>query len=425
MRAFRQELTTSFQREGRVLAALVDALATTPQAHSITELSLSPWFGQGWGSLYKALDRGRIDRVRLRCMLAQFHPRPAEGQRLELGLDMTPVLRPCAATLADRTWTHVANAPLGATPVQPGWAFVSCVQLPPTPSAAVYPLEWRRIPSHQTPLAASAQVLQDVVTLLPERPLVKADREYGTAEFLLLIADLPIDVLLRTRKNVVLARPAPPPTGTRGRPRLDGPRFRASDSTTHGPPDAVWSSPDGRVAVAAWHQMHFKKARQVPVTLYQVTRSHARDTARDPRVSWFLGRGPIPLAQVVPWYHGRFSHEHGHRFLKQQLLWATPRLRTPDRFQTWTDVVILTQALLVLAQPLVPTHWRPWDARTRPATLTHVRRSLAAIWPHIAPVPSPPKPRGKSAGRRPGFHPLPAPKHPTIRKHPKKPRKAG
>lgn len=51
LRAFRQELTTSFQREGTVLAALVDALATTPQVRSIAELSLSPWFGQGRGSL--------------------------------------------------------------------------------------------------------------------------------------------------------------------------------------------------------------------------------------------------------------------------------------------------------------------------------------------------------------------------------------
>jgi hypothetical protein len=42
------------------------------------------------------------------------------------------------------------------------------------------------------------------------------------------------------------------------------------------------------------------------------------------------------LEQVRPWYRRRFSHEHGYRFLKQDLLWTTAHLRTPEQVERWS-----------------------------------------------------------------------------------------
>src|SRR5271166_595768 len=109
--ALRRAIGSCLCRETRVLQALVDALVTAPRATPLIELSQSPCFPYGWASIYKALARGHIDRVRLRRVLVAHRPVLAPGQRLCLGIDLTPVLRPNAATLADRTLTHVANTP--------------------------------------------------------------------------------------------------------------------------------------------------------------------------------------------------------------------------------------------------------------------------------------------------------------------------
>jgi hypothetical protein len=63
--------------------------------------------------------------------------------------------------------------------------------------------------------------------------------------------------------------------------------------------------------------------------------------ARDPKESWFLwiAENSIPLQQVTPGYKGRYGQEHGYRFQKQALLWSQSRLRTPEQFERWTQVV--------------------------------------------------------------------------------------
>ena len=59
--------------------------------------------------------------------------------------------------------------------------------------------------------------------------------------------------------------------------------------------------------------------------------------ARDPKISWFVWKGErsAPLAQISPTYRLRYSHEHGYRFDKQEVLWDVPRLSTPERTERW------------------------------------------------------------------------------------------
>jgi hypothetical protein len=88
--------------------------------------------------------------------------------------------------------------------------------------------------------------------------------------------------------------------------------------------------------VACWHTLHFARARQAIVSVIRVTR-HAADTKRDPKVSWFVFRGQTrpPLPALSPLYGRRYSAAHGYRVDKQDWLWETPRLRTPEQFQHW------------------------------------------------------------------------------------------
>jgi hypothetical protein len=164
--------------------------------------------------------------------------------------------------------------------------------------------------------------------------------------------------------------------------------------------------------------LHYKQCRQVTVTVIRVTRHGATGKKRDPRVSWFvwLGVELLPLADVWPTYRRRYSQEHGFRFEKQDLLWTAPRLRTPEQFQRWTDIVAAARNQLVLARNAVAAQRYPWEAQQRAATPRQVRRAMNQILAQLGTPTQPPQPRGKSSGRRCGAKVKPAPRYPVVSK---------
>jgi hypothetical protein len=119
---------------------------------------------------------------------------------------------------------------------------------------------------------------------------------------------------------------------------------QCKDESSHGKPDETWegaNSKGARVEVRCWKHLHLRPARWVEVSAIQIIRHGATGRARDPKISWFVWQGdlPAPLAKVSPMYRLRYSHEHGYRFDKQELLWDIPRLSTPERTERWTQVV--------------------------------------------------------------------------------------
>jgi len=418
---FRQEAYRCFRRAADALFEVVDALLTEDRARSFVELSQAPSCQRQWPSLYAALSDGRIDRAALRRLFVRTLPRPVAGTRLVLGLDTSPIHRPAAPTLADRTLVYSPNLPAGTTPVRPGWSFSTVAVLPDPPSSWTYVLDNARVPSTATATTVGARQLATLLPLLAERPLLLGDGHYGSAAWVVATARLPCDQLLRTKRDRVLYRPAPPRTGKRGAPKKDGARFKGSDPTTHGSPDAEWAGTDAAghaLTVTAWTGLHLKSCRDVAITVLRVTRAGAAGTARDPHESWFwwLGGDLPPLATVPNLYARRFGLEHGDRFDKQALLWEAPRLRTPARFQRWTDLVALAHNHLVLARPQATVSHRPWEAITRPVTPPQVRRAMGRILVQVGTPARPPRPRGKSPGRAPGTVVPPAPRYPVIRK---------
>jgi hypothetical protein len=74
LQTFRRSLYECFHRRRDALFELTDAiLAADGAAPSPAHLSLQASHRRGWGSLYAALDRGRIDDQALRKLLAH-HP---------------------------------------------------------------------------------------------------------------------------------------------------------------------------------------------------------------------------------------------------------------------------------------------------------------------------------------------------------------
>ena len=422
LKQFRHAIYPCFLKAQDALFETCDALLTEPAARTYVELSLSPRFTRQWPSLYAALKDGRIDRAMLQRMQAHHAPLPSTSQRLLLGADSTGIARPESPTARDRTYLYVHNLAKGHAPATVGWSFSSIVVLPETPSSWTYVLDNQRIPSTTTAGQMAAEQLGAVVPHLPERPLLVADRYYGSAKFVSATAEVDCDKLLRIPGNRVFYRPAPRRRKhQRGASKKDGAPFRCKDARTHRKPSASWQGTDDqghKLEVAAWAGLHYKQCRAVTLTVLRVIRHGASGKKRDPRVSWFIwvGRTLIPLSQVWKTYRRRYGQEHGFRFDKQDLLWLEPHVRTPDQFQRWTDLVAIGRNQLVLARPEAHAQCQPWDVSGRPVTPRQVRRSMGAILTKLGTPARSPQLRGKSPGRARGAKIKSAPRYKVVYK---------
>lgn len=426
---FRRTLYGCFRQAGDALMNIVDALLTETPARSLVELSLSPFFTRRWPSLYEAFQDADIDRAGLQQLFAQYAPLPPPGERMVLGGDASSILRVESKTAQDRAYVHASNLPEGTKPVRPGWQFSTLAVLPQKHSSWTYILENRRIPSAATQAEVMVAQLAEVLPLLPGRPLWLGDGYYGSYVFLELVADLPCEVLARFAKNRVLYREPLPQACRRGHPTWHGERFACNDPSTQGTPDACFEGQDekGRkIEVACWHGLHFKKARHVNVSAIRVTRHGAADTKRDPRVSWFVFRGQEmpPLAEIPALYARRYSLEHGYRVDKQDLLWETPRLRTPQQFEHWTNLVACVRNQLFLSRDLAGAMRQAWESKERANTPAQVRRCMGRIIAELGTPARVCRPRGNASGWPAGRPRKAAPTYPVVYKASAKPQKA-
>ena len=428
LQSFRQALYACFTRAADALFDVCDALLTDPSARSFVELSQAASFQRSWPSLYEALEDGQIDRSALLRLFATALPQQLLGTRVLLGLDTSSILRPDAVTSADRTLVYRPNLPKDATPVEAGWSFSTLVVLPDPVSSWTYVLDNRRVPSTETADTIGVQQVRASLPLLAARcgrPILVLDRHYSSALWVVASADLPTDQLIRARRDRVLYRAPGARTGKRGAPRKDGARFQGSDPTSLDSPAGDWNGSDAQgrpVRVSVWDGLHLRKARSVAITAVRIIRAQAHDTKRDPREAWFwwLGDALPSLAELATVYPRRFGQEHGYRFDKQDLLWATVRVRTPEQMERWTDVVAAVRNQLVLARAQAEAVRRPWEGRTRAATPRQVRRAMGRIIAQLGTPARRPQPRGKARGRATGAVIKRAERYAVIRKSPPK-----
>lgn len=402
---FRHSAYACFSRAADALMNVTDALLTETRARSLAELSLSPFFTRRWPSLYAAFQDAKIDRAALQKLFAHHAPLPAEGERLVVGGDASSILRVQSPTARDRTYVHAANLPEGTKPVRPGWQFSELAILPAEQSSWAYVLDNRRIQSTATQGQVMIAQMRESVARLMRRFLFLGDGYYGSETFRLGTADIDCDVLVRFAKNRVLYREPEAVTGKpkRGRPKEHGAAFKLKDPATYGQPNQSFEGTDAagqRIEVRCWHNLHFRKAKKHPLTLIQVIRHGAQDTRRDPKVSWFLfwGQDLPALPEIPVLYARRYNLEHAYRTTKQNLLWETPRLRTPEQFSHWTDVVSLVRNQLFLARDLVAAQRQPWERICGLRTPEQVRRGMGRIIARLGTPARVCQPRGYSQG---------------------------
>lgn len=403
LKQVRQQMYESFDRSAAALFNLCDALLSEPQARSLAELSLSPFFARTWSSVYEALQDGRINEEALRAVWAEALLSDGEGP-IWLGLDSSSIERKEAACSEDRSLIYVPNLPHAAKPVSVGWQYSTLMLLPEQPGSGIGILDQRRIPTDSTAIATGIAQLQALKPHLKRRAILLADRWYATARFACACQSLGIAALIRLKRNRRLYRAAAPRLpGQRGAPRKHGELWQGSRPETLGQADAVWEGSDAQgnlVRVSCWHHLHFRETPEVEVSAICVWREGAQQTKRDPRESWFLwlGEEAIALGEVATVYQRRYSQEHGYRFLKQDLLWTRAHVRTPEQFDRWSWLVAgaCNQLLLLKQQGLALR--RPWESKQRPLTPRQVRRVTPGILVQLGTPAPAPKPRGKAPG---------------------------
>src|SRR5947199_4810105 len=429
LQAFRHGMYRCFGNAKDALCNLVDALSSEAAARSFPELSFSPFFERSWASLYEALEDGQIDAQRLRQLFVDVASLPEAGEIVFLGVDTSNLYRPEAETAQNRTLLPMANLPKHTHAASPGWVMSHVVLLPTHAGQGTFILDTARVASTELATEVAARQLRAVVALLRARglhPIILGDRWYACAPFLTRLADVEACCLLRVKSNRVFSRPAPARLpGQLGDSRKDWERFQCRDESSHGEADETWEGLDAkgaRIEVRCWNHLHLRTARWLEVSVIQIIRYGASGKARDPKSSWFVWKGECcaPLAEISPTYRLRYSHEHGYRFDKQELLWDEPRLSTPQRTERWTHIVACAHNLLVLARPLTEGCYRPWETRSSVPTLTQVRRAMPTLLHQLGTPARAPQQRGKAPGRAKGFHPKPRTRHPVIRKTSKK-----
>jgi hypothetical protein len=216
------------------LFELTDSLLCTDgPVKTLVGLALAPEHRRGHGALYGALNRGRIEVARLRRVLASVPlPQAADG-RLVLAVDVSPWLRPDAATSDARSFCHAYGRGENKHLMIPGWPSSWIVALETGRSSWTATLDAVRLRPGDDLAAVTADQVRDLVGRLITAgqwhegdPLVwiVVDAGYDVMRLSYLLRDLPDELLGRLRSDRAMRRPAPPrvydPKG--GRPPKHG-----------------------------------------------------------------------------------------------------------------------------------------------------------------------------------------------------------
>ncbi|MCA2219591.1 transposase [Wangella sp. NEAU-J3] len=431
--ALRREVHRCLTMRADALFELVDALLCGDRpVGSLVELSLAGEHRRSHGSLYAALNQGRINVDRLRTALSAVAvPRAADG-RIVLAVDVTCWLRPEAHTSPQRVLCHTYGRGKDTHIGVPGWPYSVVTALETGRSSWTAPLDARRLAPGDDAATVTAGQLRDVVERLisagqyqPGDPdiWIVADAGYDGPRLAFLLADLPVKVLVRMRSDRVLRRAAPPRMpGTTGRPPRHGGEFIFGDPASWGTPDAATTTDTrlyGTATARAWHRLHPRLTHRTAwasehgplpiiegtVILLSVERLPSGATAKP---VWLWWSHPTATTSEVDlaWqaFLRRFDIEHTFRMLKQTLGWTRPKLRDPAAADRWTWLVLTAYTQLRLARTAVADLRRPWE-RPAPAerlTPARVRRAFRHLRGKTSSPAAAPKPSRPGPGRPPG-----------------------
>jgi hypothetical protein len=442
-RAFRSSFYECLHRRADALFELTDAILTAEPVPSPVHLSLQPSHRRGWGSLYAALSRGRIDAEALRDLLAHHHLLTGSKKTPVFAVDVSVWDRCDAESSPERGYYYHPSRHSAGQPIVAGWAYQFIARLNFVRESWTAPVDVERLrPAQDANEVAAEQVKAFVRRSSKEEavPLFVFDAGYDPVKVQQGLEGYPCQILLRLRAGRrFYADPsvAGPPALT-GRPRRHGPKMKCADPSTWPDPSTEYTCEDagyGAVRVRAWANLHPKVRMHegrgsrgpLPIVrgtlvLVEVERLPHGERRREARVLWLWWHGPdgeAPDLELI-WraYIRRFDLEHTFRFLKQTLGWTTPRVRHPEQADRWTWLVVAAYTQLRLARACVADRRLPWERRYDPGRLTPIRvhRVVSALLPKLGTPAKPPKPCGRSPGRPKGSLSGRSKRYPAVKK---------
>lgn len=436
MRRFRQAVYGCFTRWPDTLFEMIDALlCRSGRLESLPYLTLEPELRRGHGSVYAALATGQVDTDALGRVLASAI-QPEFG--LVFAVDASGWPRPDAEHTAERTMNYDARKDTGGRSrcVTAGWEYQWLTQLGPSGTSWAVPIDVRRIAAQDNDtLVAVEQITTLLGHLRAHRiagtAIVALDGGYSAATLAARLADQPVQLIVRVRKDgVFYGDPPAPKAATTGRPRRHGHRMKLSDPTTWPTPEETLEVPADTqhpaLTVTRWHHQHPRPSRQHNTPGNDLTRNTNRPIVRghlihiqsaNPRHQplWLWWTGPadsVDLDRVWRAYLRRYGIEHFFRFGKQHLAWTLPRPLTAAQADRWTWLVASAYTHLILARTHTTHQPLPWQ-RHRPTSPLTVKQGFRRLRHHLGTPTKPRQPHQPGPGR--------PPRHPNQHKHPHHP----
>jgi hypothetical protein len=446
LRTFRHSLYECFDRRADALFEITDAILTADVLPSPVHLSLQGVHSRGWGSLYAALSKGRMNFEALRKLVVG-HPLTEDCTTPVYAVDTSVWSRCDAESSPERGYYYHPSRHSAGQPIVAGWAYQFIAQLGFARDSWVAPMDLRRVrPTDNTNEVAAEQV-KGLLWRLGERgsssssssstgvPLFIFDAGYDPMRLQQSLEGCRAQILVRLRAGRCFYADPLPPAWTGRKPR-HGPKLDTKEPNTWPTPSAEHRCEDvayGVVRVRAWAGLHSKiqdhptrgARRPRPIVrgtlvLVEVSRLPRGERRRKPKELWLWWHGPGEPQLDLLWraYVRRFDLEHTFRFLKQSLGWTTPRVRHPEQADRWSWLVLVVYAQLRLARACVADLRLPWERRYAPGRLTpvQVRRGVLALLPELGTPAKPPKPCGRSPGRPKGRLSGRAKRYPALKK---------
>lgn len=346
--AFRRDYHACLTLRADALFELTDAvLCTDGPVVSLPELSLTAEHRRGHGALYDGLSAGHIQVSRLRRSLTSLPvPTDADG-RITLAVDVSPWLRPDAATCPDRLFCHVYGRGKNSAQMIPGWPYSFVAALEPGRTSWTALLDAQRLGPCDDATEVTAAQVREVVERLRQAGqhrdgdpdiLLVFDAGYDVTRLAHLLADLPVELLGRVRSDrMFVFPPLPRQPGTAGRTALHGQEFKLDRPESHPEPETVTTSDTSRYGTAracAWQRLHPRLTRraawqqhhgELPIiegTVIRLTVDRLPGD-RNPKPVWLWHSRPHTTPSDVDrlWraFLRRFDIEHTFRFIKQTL----------------------------------------------------------------------------------------------------------
>jgi hypothetical protein len=446
---FRDKLYQSFNYRRDTVMDLVDAITANTTARSPVELSLSSLFRRDYSALYKGikeLSQKSQTEARIKA-IAELIPIPKQKQFYLWAIDVTPLPRPYAKTLEERTIIYQPNTIKGNKPINIGHSYSVLTALPETEETGqipwAIPLMVNRVKSSETGKQVASQQLKQILTTenLPwsnHWSVVVVDSDYSAKTFLAEQEQHPnLVVVTRVRSNrLFYTCPELTSKPSSGHPKWYGEKFDLKDQTTwHEANNLVqtnFTTKSGRllnVTIQSWSNMLMRGTQQCPMHRQPFTLMQIQVTTPEGIRIWkpmwliIVGqrRSELTTTEAYSAYRQRYDIEHLLRFGKQKLLLKASGTPEVEHEENWVQLSFLAYVQLWAARKLAFTLPRSWERYLPQKTFgfltpSQVQRDMNRIITEIGTPANAPKHRGFGNGRTTGMIQTKRTRHQVLKK---------